>query len=66
MIKNAKVFDKFITDYERKNPLTIKQKYAILNDMYSQAKLFGHFKLKNIMDGIEHKIELARIMNAII
>jgi len=55
--------DRVVVEYERSHPLTLKQKYRLLDGMYDLAKRFGHFRPENAMEGIENKIEIARILN---
>jgi hypothetical protein len=62
MIKNSTEVERARRQYEREHPLTLKQKYALLNAMYEEVVQVGRLKAKG--DRMEHKLAIARILNA--
>ena len=64
MIRNPREVERAKRTHERKHPLTQKQKYAILNAMYDEAKLLGRFKSRSADGRMKHKLAIARILNA--
>lgn len=64
MIRNPKLVEHTIREYERKHPMTLEQKFAILNAMHRYARRFGHFTIDTAAEGIENDIALAKILNA--
>ncbi len=60
---NFAELDRVVDEYERKHPLTISQKYGILDALYEEAKMFGHFQTVATLEGIEIDIQIARIVN---
>lgn len=63
MILNSNALVKVIDRHEREHPLTIDQRFKILDGLYEEAKSLGHFNPQNISQGMEDDIKLARIMN---
>ena len=63
MIKNLEELRKFEADYLRRENLTMEQRLAILDGLYEMARLFGHFNGKDVLDGIENDIKLAKAIN---
>jgi len=63
MITNHKEIEKFEKEFSMKQPLTLSQKFTLLNSLYNQARLLGHFTDKDLLDGLEDDIELARKLN---
>jgi hypothetical protein len=63
MMLNSKELVKAIDRYEQEHPLTIDQRLKILDGLYEEAKNLGHFDSRNISQGIEDDIKIARIMN---
>jgi hypothetical protein len=64
MIRNWEEVERVEREFERSHPLTLEQKFEILESMYLLARQFGHFTPGTLLDGIEQDIELARILNA--
>lgn len=63
MIKNAHILEQLDVQYDREHPLTLEQKYAIVDALYLLAKEAGHFD-PNDTTIDEQDIELARVLNA--
>lgn len=64
MQKDPEAFEEFEREFVKQHPLTLEQKYALLDAMYDLAVQFGHFTENNILDGIEQDIALAKALNA--
>ena len=65
MIKDEQRWRLFERELIRSQELTIKQKYKILNALLHEAQTLGVFPPKNPLEGIEVKIKLAKIINAV-
>ncbi len=63
MITNHEEIEKFENEFSMKQPLTLNQKFTLLNSLYNQARQLGHFTDKDLLDGLEDDIELARKLN---
>lgn len=63
MIKNYKEVEKAELEYDRDHPLTLDQKYKILEGLYQLAKSAGHFDPKDKSID-EDDIKLAKALNA--
>lgn len=63
MILNTNELVKIVDRHEREHPLTISQKFKILDGLFEEAKHLGHFDPRSISEGIEEDIKIARIMN---
>ena len=63
MIKNPDEVRKFEEQYLREQNLTMEQRFAILDGLYKLAVQAGHFKQKDMLNGIEHDIWLAKTLN---
>ena len=65
MIRDEKRWRQFERELTRRQDLTIEQKYKILNAMLREAIDLGVFPPKDPLEGIETKIKVARIINAV-
>jgi hypothetical protein len=63
MIKNSEEVDRAEREYERTHPLTLEQKYQILEGLYHLAKDAGHFNPKD-MSLDDDDVKLAKALNA--
>lgn len=63
MITNHKEIEKFEKEFSIQQPLTLSQKFALLNSLYDQARQLGHFTDNDLLDGLEDDIEFARKLN---
>lgn len=63
MIKNAEELRQADLEYDREHPLTIEQKYRILEGLYHLAKDAGHFDPSDKSID-EHDVVLAKALNA--
>ena len=64
MIKNQKVFQNFENDYIKKRDLSYKSNLQIYEGLYNEAILLKVIPGNNPMEGIEHNIRLAKILNS--
>ncbi len=64
MIKNYEILRSFELEYLKKEKITIKEKFKILNEMFKFAKRLGVFD-KNPLEGIEKDIKLAKVINSV-
>ena len=64
MVKDAKYFDQEKRAWLAKEQLSLKEKFRILNSLYEEALLFGHFDEKDLLAGLQDDIRLAALLNA--
>ena len=63
MIKNKKKLTNFNNNLIRKEKLSRKQALAVYESMHREALALGVINSKNILEGIEVDIRLARALN---
>jgi len=66
LITEPHVLEEFERDLQRKESLTLMQKFALLQGMYELAVNLGHFKRESALEGIEHDIQLASHLNSLV
>ena len=64
MIRNPDEVERARRRRERENPLTLQQKYALLNAMYEEVKQLGRLRSGNGQERMKHKLAMARVLNA--
>jgi hypothetical protein len=64
MIRNPHEVERLKRDHRRKHPLTIEQKYAILNAMYDEVMQLGKLQAARTQRRKKQKLAIARIVNA--
>ncbi|TAK59710.1 MAG: hypothetical protein EPO24_07415 [Bacteroidetes bacterium] len=64
MIRNPIEVERLKRRQERENPLTLEQKYALLNSMYEEVKMLGKLKSRKRNDDVSHLLAIARMLNA--
>ncbi len=64
MVRDYDKIEMIIAEDDLQHPLSIAQKYSLLNAMYEEARRLGHFRMEDVSKGLQDKITLARIMNA--
>jgi hypothetical protein len=64
MMTNGSLYDASKARALAEEPLTLEEKYRILDALYQEARLLGHFTERDILDGIEDVIRLAAALNA--
>jgi hypothetical protein len=55
VIKNPHEVERLKRDYRRKHPLTIEQKYVIVNAMYDEVMRLGKLEKRTAQRAEEHK-----------
>ena len=65
MVRDIQKWRQFEREFAQKEELTIEQKYKILNALLHEAMTLGVFPPKDPLEGIEVKIKVARIINAL-
>jgi hypothetical protein len=63
MITNPERVAAFEAASRAKDNLSLAQKYAILESLYQEARIMGHFTENDILEGIEVDIRLAAVLN---
>jgi hypothetical protein len=63
MIRNPQEILRVKRNYERKQSITLVQKYTLLNEMYREVQLLGRLTVKRSNEQ-QHKVALARMLNA--
>lgn len=64
MVRDAKLLARFEDEQLRKERLTYAQSLKIFEAMWKEAVGLGVFPLRDLLEGIETDIELARILNS--
>ena len=64
MITNPDIVKKFEDEQLREESLTLAEKFAILDGMFELAVATHKFPPADILEGIEHTIHLAKILNS--
>lgn len=65
MISNYNKWKKFENNYKKKEKMSIKKKFKILDSLYKEALELKVFKEKNPLSGIEVKIRIAKVINSV-
>lgn len=65
MVKDIVLLQKFEDEQTVKDNMTLEQKLNLLNSIYSFAVKLGTLPPKDLMEGIETKIKIAKIVNGI-
>jgi len=64
MVKNRKILENLVDDHNKKHPLTLGQKFKLLDSMWAEGKRLGVLPPKNPLEGLETDIRLAKILNS--
>ncbi len=65
MIKDPELWKKFEDEFIRKDNLSIDAKFNLLEAMFEEARALGVWESEDPLEGIEVKIKIARILNAL-
>ena len=65
MIKNREILERFDRELLAKEPCDYHKAVKIFEELQRYARLFGHFKEKDMMEGIEVDIKIARAVNSV-
>ncbi|MFC1574166.1 hypothetical protein ACFL30_03195 [Candidatus Latescibacterota bacterium] len=63
MIKDVRFFEKWEQEYRRNTPIDFFQNMRIYEALYEEACYFGILPLKDPLEGLETKINMARLLN---
>jgi hypothetical protein len=64
MVKDAEYFDRQKRTWLSEQHLSLDEKFRILNALYEEARLFGHFDKCDLLLGLEDDVRLAAMLNA--
>ena len=64
MINDAEYVDRQKQTWLMGHPLSLEEKFAILNALYEEARLFGHFRQDDLLLGLDDDVRLAAMLNA--
>jgi ribosomal 50S subunit-associated protein YjgA (DUF615 family) len=65
MVKDYKKLKKFENELILNSKVDIEKNYKILDAMYREAVELGVFPLKNLLEGIEIDIKIAKAINSV-
>ncbi len=65
MIKNRQRLERFNKELLAKEPCDYHKAVKIFEELLRYARLFGHFKDEDMMEGIEVDIKIARAINSV-
>lgn len=60
MVKNPIELEYFEKEFQRRQKLTLQERFGIFESLYTHARHLGHFTDKNKLDGLDETIELVR------
>jgi hypothetical protein len=63
VITDPKYYARFKRSSLAKDDLSLEEKFTIVDALYNEARLLGHFDSRDILSGIEDVIRLAEKMN---
>ena len=63
MIRNAEYFREWEKEFIASRPADLAENLRLYEAMYEEARRLGALSLKDPLEGIEHKIRLARMLN---
>lgn len=64
MIRDAEYFGRAKRTWLSEQDLSLDEKYRILDALYEEARLFGHFDARDMLLGLEDDVRLAAMLNA--
>jgi hypothetical protein len=64
MVKDAKYFDREKRTWLANQPLSLEERFRILDALYEEARLFGHFEPADVLVGLDNDVHLAAMLNA--
>ena len=65
MVRNARRLKKFEDDLLKNGRrLSFLQALKIFQGMWNEAKMLGAFRSKNLLEGIDKDIKMARVLNS--
>lgn len=64
MIKDQEYYDRQKRTWLSEQHLSLEEKFGILNALYEEARLFGHFNESDMLLGLDDTVHLAAMLNA--
>ncbi len=64
MIKDPAYLERMKRTWLAGENLSLDQKFEIMNALYEEARMFGHFQGRDILAGLDHVVRIAAILNA--
>lgn len=64
MVKDAEYLERNKRAWLAEQHLSLEEKFGILNALYEEARLFGHFEREDLLLGLDHDVHLAAMLNA--
>ena len=64
MVKDAEYFDRQKRTWLSQQHLSLDEKFRILDALYEEARLFGHFDESDLLLGLEDDVCVAAMLNA--
>jgi len=64
MVKDAEYFDRQKRTWLSQRQLSLEEKFGILDALYDEARLFGHFERADLLIGLDDDVHLAAMLNA--
>ncbi len=65
MVKNAQMVEQFELEQVRRSPPNYQDNLRIVEALYQEAVHLGVMPRPDPLEGIEHKIQLARALNSV-
>ncbi len=65
MKRYNRIFEEFEKSFIRKQKVNFKQNIRLFEEMYKHAVSLGAFHRKNLLEGIENKIKIAKVINSV-
>lgn len=65
MIKNREKLQKFERDQIKKEKVNLLQNFHIVNALYKEAIALGRLPMKNVLEGLEVDLKIARVVNSV-
>lgn len=65
MLRDPKAWRNFENERIRREPVDLQRNIYIYEEMAKEAKSLGVFPPKNPLEGLEHKIRLTGVLNAL-
>ena len=63
MIRNRKLWEKWESEYRRKEAVDFLQNLRLLEGLYEEARCLGVLPLRDPWEGLEVKIRIAKAIN---
>lgn len=63
MIKDIQYWNRWEEEFQRQEPINVKQNFRVMDAMYEEARQLGLFPLSDPMEGLEMDILYAKAIN---